>query len=183
MPIPLHVVAVDVISGEEMRLSRGPVLDAVLASAAIPAVLPPVAWEDRILMDGGVANNTPISHAVELGARRIYVLPTGHACALEEPPGGALGMALHAISLLTHRRLIADIERHRRDAHLIVLPPPCPLSVPPIDFAHADELIGRALHDAREFLDGGGEERPPIRMHIPRRENVRPGGRRSLTAV
>ena len=42
MPIPLHVVAVDVVTGEELRLSRGPVLDAVLASAAIPGVLPPV---------------------------------------------------------------------------------------------------------------------------------------------
>ena len=97
------------------------------------------------------------------------MLPTGHACALEEPPDGALGMALHAISLLTHRRLIDDIERHRADAQLIVLPPPCPLNVQPIDFAHADALIDqRALHDAREFLDGGGEERPPIRMHMHR---------------
>jgi NTE family protein len=44
MPIPLHVVAVDVLSGEELRLSRGPLADAVLASAAIPAVLEPVPW-------------------------------------------------------------------------------------------------------------------------------------------
>jgi NTE family protein len=168
MPIPLHVVAVDVITGEELRLSRGSVLDAVLASTAIPAVLPPVAWEDRVLMDGGVANDTPICHALELGAQRIYVLPTGHACALNEAPGGALAMALHAISLLTHRRLIEDIERHRADAQLIVLPPPCPLGIQPIDFAHADELISRALQDAREFLDGGGEERPAIRMHVHR---------------
>jgi NTE family protein len=164
LPIPLHVVAVDVLSGEELRLSHGPALEAVLASAAIPAVLPPVPWEDRTLMDGAVANDTPISHAVELGAERIYVLPTGHACALDEPPDGALGMALHAISLLTHRRLVEDIERHRADAQLIVLPPPCPLSVQPIDFAHADELIECALLDAREFLDGGGEQRPPIHM-------------------
>jgi NTE family protein len=122
-------------------------------------------------MDGGVANNTPISHAVELGARRIYVLPTGHALhasSLEQPPGGALGMALHAISLLTHHRLIDDIERHRADAHLIVLPPPRPLSIQPIDFDHADELIGRALDDAREFIDDGGEERPAIHMHMHR---------------
>jgi NTE family protein len=183
MPIPLHVVTVDVISGEELRLSRGPVLEAVLASAAIPAVLPPVRWEDRMLMDGGVANNTPISHAVELGAQRIYVLPTGHACSLEEPPEGALGMALHAISLLTHRRLIDDIERHRADAHLIVLPPPCPLNVQPIDFAHADQLIASGLHDAREFLEGGGEEKPPIRMHMPRDDRaseVRLRAKRSL---
>jgi NTE family protein len=111
-----------------------------------------------------VANNTPISHAVELGARRIYVLPTGHACALEEPPEGALGMALHAMSLLTHRRLVEDVERHRADAELIVLPPPCPLRITPIDFGHAPELIDVALADARAFLDDGGEARPAIRM-------------------
>ena len=56
LPIPLHVVAVDVISGEELRLSHGPVVDAVRASAAIPGVVAPVRWKDRTLMDGGVAN-------------------------------------------------------------------------------------------------------------------------------
>src|SRR4051812_12532161 len=181
LPIPLHVVAVDVISGEELRLSHGPVVDAVLASAAIPGVVAPVRWDDRTLMDGGVANNTPISHAVELGAQRIYVLPTGHACALHEPPRGALALALHAISLLTQRRLIDDIERHRGDARLIVLPPPCPLSIQPIDFAHPDELIGRALDDAREFLDGGGQERPPIHMGMHRHASSAAGVRRNAT--
>ncbi len=141
-------------------------VDAVLASVSIPGVVAPVRWEDRTLMDGGVANNTPISHAVELGAEVIYVLPTGHACALKEPPRGAL--ALHAIGLLTQRRLIDDIERHQNDAHLIVLPPPCSLSIQPIYFAHADELISRALEDAREFLDAGGEQRPPIEMGMHR---------------
>jgi NTE family protein len=158
LAVPLHVVAVDAVTGEELRLSCGPLLDAVLASAAIPAVLPPVPWKGRTLMDGGVANNTPISHAVELGAQRIYVLPTGYACALEEPPGGALAVALHAISLLTQRRLIEDIERHQSDAHMIVLPPPCPLRIQPIDFGHADELIARALQDAREFLRAAGKD-------------------------
>jgi NTE family protein len=171
--IPLHVVAVDVISGEEVLLSHGPLPDAVLASCAIPGVLEPVSWGERTLMDGGVANNTPISHAVALGARRIYVLPTGYACALEEPPRGALGMALHAISLLTHRRLVDDIERHRADAELIVLPPPCPLGIPPIEFDHAEELIGRALSDARQLLAGRGASDDPI--------DVRLGSRAPLT--
>jgi NTE family protein len=168
LPIPLHVVAVDVISGEEVRLSHGPVLDAVLASAAIPGVVAPVRSQDRTLMDGGVANNTPISHAVALGAERIYVLPTGHACALDQPPRGALALALHALSLLTQRCLVDDIDDHRTDAHLIVLPPPCPLAIQPLDFAHADELVERALHDARDFLDAGGEECPPIHMRTHR---------------
>ncbi len=166
MPLELHVIAVDVITGEEVRLSRGPAVEAVMASAAIPAVLPTVTWEGRELMDGGVANNTPISHAIELGATEVYVLPTGNACALSEPPGGALAMALHALSLLTQRRLIDDIEAHKDRTKLIVLPPPCPLSVQPIDFGHAHLLIDRAYADACEFLDGGGAERPPIRMRM-----------------
>lgn len=168
MPIPFHVVAVDVVTGEELLLSRGPALEAVLASAAIPAVLPPVAWKDRGLIDGGVANNTPISHAVALGAREVYVLPTGHACALQSAPKGALAMALHALSLLAHSRLIADIELHRDQVKLVVIPPPCPLAIQPIDFSHPDELIERSLLDARKFLDGGGAERPAIHMRMHR---------------
>jgi NTE family protein len=178
MPIDFHVVAVDVVTGEELLLSRGPALDAVLASAAIPAVLPPVTWEDRTLMDGGVANNTPISHAVELGAREIYVLPSGHACALQQPPSSALGMALHALTLLTQSRLITDIESHRDRAKLIVLPPPCPLGIQPIDFAHADELIERSLADTRAFLERGGAERPAIRMRMHRHGQPQPGKKR-----
>jgi NTE family protein len=166
MPLELHVVAVDVVTGAEVRLSRGSTVDAVLASAAIPGVLPPVRWEDRELMDGGVANNTPISHAVQLGAREIYVLPTGNACALTEAPKSALAMALHAVSLLTQRRLIDDIETHRDRVKLVVLPPPCPLSVQPIEFGRADALIARAYADACEFLDGGGAQRPAIHMHM-----------------
>jgi NTE family protein len=79
-------------------------------------------------------------------------------------------MALHALSLLTQSRLIADIELHRDRVRLVVLPPPCPLTIQPIDFAHADELIARSLCDARTFLDGGGATRPPIRMSMHRHE-------------
>jgi len=179
LPVPLHVVTVDVVTGEEVLLSEGPLAAAIAASASIPAVLPPVAWGERMLMDGGVANDAPISHAVALGARRVYVLPTGHACALNGPPSGAMEMALHALSLLTHRRLIEDIERHRGDVELVVLPPPCPLAVTPFDFSHADELIARACADARAFLDGGGEQQPPIRMHM----HTHPGGREPRSAA
>jgi NTE family protein len=75
--IPLHVVAVDLYSGEEVRLSEGSAIEAVMASAAIPGVFPPVSWEGMELIDGGVANNTPISHAVELGAERSTSCPPG----------------------------------------------------------------------------------------------------------
>src|SRR5689334_6838503 len=86
--VPLHVIATDVLRGADVRLSQGPLVDAVLASAAIPGVLPAVEWEGRTLIDGGVANNAPISHALELGADEIYVLPTGAPCELHDAPRG-----------------------------------------------------------------------------------------------
>jgi NTE family protein len=152
-PIPLHLIVTDVLSGKELRLSRGPAVDAVRASAAIPSVFPPVEFEDLLLMDGGVSDNTPISHAVALGADEIYVLPTGFACDLEAPPRGALAMLLHAFTILTQQRLHLEIELYRDLAHLVVLPPPCPQPVPPIDFSHSAELIEQARRDGRAFLD------------------------------
>src|SRR5215469_14013844 len=59
--IPLHLVAFDLLAGTEVRLSDGPPIDAVLAATAIPGVLPPVPWRGRLLADGGIADNTPVS--------------------------------------------------------------------------------------------------------------------------
>ena len=151
--IPLHVIATDAMRGEEVRLSEGPLLEAVMASAAIPGVLPPVELNGRHLMDGGVANNTPISHALELGAERVFVLPTGAPCDLEKPPGSALAMAVHATGLLVGRRLVEDVMAFGDRGELVVLPPPCPLSVQPTDFGHAEALIEQAREDARRHLD------------------------------
>jgi NTE family protein len=152
-PIPLHVVATDVLTGSEVRLSEGPLVEAILASTAIPGVLPSVEWQGRELIDGGVANNTPISHAIELGAERIYVLSTGQICELEAVPRGALGMVVHATNLLVHRRLADDIARYRDVAELVELPPPCPVRVQPMDFGQAESLIHHALEETRRFLD------------------------------
>jgi NTE family protein len=151
--VPFHVIATDVLSGAELRLSRGDALEAVMASAAIPGVFPPVEWAHRYLIDGGVSNNAPISHALELGAERVYVLPTGSACDLVEPPRGALGMLLHSMSLLVTQRLRIEVELLRDRGEIIVLPPPCPLGVSPIDFGKSEELVRRGLEQSRSRLD------------------------------
>jgi len=142
--IPVHVVATDLIAGGSVRLSSGPALEAVLASCAIPAAFPPVRIGERFLIDGAVASDTPISVAAELGAKRVLVLPTGFACALEAPPRDAIGCALHAITLLIAHQLVTEIARCREQVEIITVPPLCPLSVSPYDFSRAGELIERA---------------------------------------
>jgi NTE family protein len=169
LPVPLHVVACDVLSGSEVLLSHGPLADAVLASAAIPGVLPAVDWEGRPLIDGGVVNNTPISHAIALGARQIYVLPTGGPCALTAPPRGALATLVYATSLMVSQRFTAEVASIESGVDVVVLPPPCPLDVQPMDFGHADLLMTRAEADARAFLDGRAGRVVPLRRTRPRR--------------
>ncbi len=154
-PIRLHVVATELTTGAEVVLSHGDAVQAVLASAAIPGVFPPVRIEDHDLVDGGVANNTPISHAVADGASTVYVLATGFSCALPEAPRSALGMGLQALTVLIHQRLAHDVERYETACNLHVVPPLCPVSVSPADFKQTDSLIQRARESTAEWLAGG----------------------------
>jgi NTE family protein len=166
--VPLHLVATDVTSGTEVLLSQGDVIPALLASAAIPSVFPPVRIGDRDLIDGGVVNNTPISHAVRLGATRIYVLPAGYACALSEPPRSALGMLLHALDLLMQQRLLDDIDNYADVVDLRVAPPLCPLAVSPVDFSQTRILVDRARTSTDRWLDAGPSDprgEPRLRLH------------------
>jgi NTE family protein len=130
-------------------------MDAVLAAAAIPGVLPAVPVGDRLLVDGGIVDNTPISHAVELGAERVYVLATTDpfARAMPAPPRGALDAALHAFLVLVGARLQADLARYAGAVDLIVLPAANTHHVQPTDFEHASRLVGEALAAARAALD------------------------------
>ncbi len=164
--IPLHVVATDVLRGTEVVLSSGRVIEAVLASAAIPAVFPPVKLEGRYLADGGIANNTPISVAVALGADRVIVLPTGFSCDVEKPPESSMAMALHGLSILISRQLIIDIEIFRGSVALRVVPPLCPLETNPADFSRASVLIERAVGSTRDWLEAGGLDTPAIPDHM-----------------
>lgn len=157
--IPCYVVATDVLSGTAVPLDRGPLATALLASAAIPAVFPCVPIDGRHLMDGGVANNTPISSAVRLGATRIVVLPTGMSCALQKPPRGAIAFALHALNLLVMRQLVNDIEHFSARAEIVVLPPLCPITISSYDFSQTAELVRRAEATTRLFLQRGGLQR------------------------
>jgi NTE family protein len=152
--VPVHLITFDLNSGQEVCLSDGPAVEAVAATAAVPGVYPPVAWGERLLVDGGVVNNTPISHAVELGAERIYVLPTGDPSdrALPFAPQGAIDAAIHAFTLLVGSRLEADLARYAKAAELIVLPAANPTRVQPTDFDHSARLIASGLTAARAAL-------------------------------
>ena len=151
-----HVVATDIYNGYDVTLSDGDAHKAVLASASIPSVFPAVQYEDRYLVDGGVASNTPIAAAVALGAARVIVLPTGFSCSINEPPGTIVATALHALNLMIMKQLVRDTEFSSAKAEIVVVPPLCPVEVTPFDFSQTASLIARAEASTEKWLRDGG---------------------------
>jgi NTE family protein len=76
-PVHLEVVATSLHDGRTRWFDSGPAETAILASAALPALFPPVEIDGESFIDGGVVDNVPIGRAIEQGAERIFVLLCG----------------------------------------------------------------------------------------------------------
>lgn len=72
--LPCAVVATDLVSGELVVLREGPVVPALLATTALPALFPPVPYGEMLLADGGILNNLPVDVAYEMGAQRVIAV-------------------------------------------------------------------------------------------------------------
>ena len=152
----LLVIATDLLTGDAVVMATGDAVDAVLASSAMPAAVPPVRRDGRYLVEAAVTSNTPVRIAVACGARRLIVVPTGFVCALPEPPRGAIANALQALTLLIARQLVAELEALGPEIDYAIVPTLCPLNASPYDFSRSAELIEASAASTRAWVDGGG---------------------------
>ena len=160
--LPLHIVTTDIITGDSIVLSEGSTAEAIVASTAIPGAFSPVHYKSYYLADGAISSNTPIRVAVQEGAKRLIILPTGHACATQAPPVGAVANALHALTLLISRQLVSELEGLGPDIHYFVVPPLCPLVGSPYDFSRTADHIARAIQTTDAWLAQSGLEQGKI---------------------
>jgi NTE family protein len=160
--LPVHIVTTDIITGDSVVLSEGPTAEAIVASTAIPGAFAPIHFKNYYLADGAISSNTPIRVAVQKGAKRLIILPTGHACATQAPPVGAVANALHALTLLISRQLVSELEGLGPDIHYFVVPPLCPLVGSPYDFSRTDDHIARAIETTDAWLAQSGLEQGKI---------------------
>ena len=149
--VPVHVVATELKSGRAAILTSGPAVPALLASCAIPGVFPPVTIGRREYIDGGVANHTPMTVALENGATEIYVMPVGYPW-LNKEPTSALGMALHALARIIEQKLDSEVQANREKADIHVLPAMDLADVSPADFSHTAELIDWGYKSTRRYF-------------------------------
>lgn len=77
LAVPFQCCAASIERAAEHWFTSGPVVPAVMASAAVPGLLPPATVDGEHYLDGGIVNSIPLGRAVALGATRIFVLQVG----------------------------------------------------------------------------------------------------------
>ncbi len=122
LAVPFQCVAASIERASEHWFADGPVVDAVLASASVPGILPPVEIGGEHFIDGGIVNSIPVSRAIELGAQRIYVLHVGRLDRPLEPPRWPWEVALVAFEIARRHRFIGDLAALPGSIDVHVLP-------------------------------------------------------------
>jgi len=154
-PIPVEVVATSLRTGRDHWFTKGPIIPAVLASAALPAVFPPVEIDGERFIDGAVVDNVPISRAVKGGFTRIYVLHVGNFDRPRPEPKRPIDALLQSFSIARNYRFQAERDAPPEGVELNVLPSIDPGPIKPNDFGKSKGLIERAYAATSAFLEGG----------------------------
>lgn len=161
--LPLAMVAVDLLTGRDVVLQGGTVIDAVRATISVPGVFMPVDLGPYRLVDGGVLNNVPVSVARELGDEPVLavdVLPSFR----QNMPGqqavvSGLELSLGPVYLKeTYNVLmimiaaITDEQLHHYPPDLLLRPElPADITLL-VGFSRADEIIDAGERAAAEAL-------------------------------
>lgn len=120
--VDVQTCAACIETSSEHWFTTGPVVDAVLASCALPGVLPPVSIDGLHYIDGGVVNSIPVSRALELGADEVYVLHVGHIDDTLSAPRQPWDVAMVSFEISRRHRFHRVMETASADVRIHVLP-------------------------------------------------------------
>jgi NTE family protein len=157
LPVRFQCCAANIERASEHWFDSGPVIDAVLASAAVPGLLPPMAIGGEHFIDGGIVNSIPIGRAVQLGAGTVFVLQVGRVDRPLTAPRTMLGVARVAFEISRRHRYARELADVPSTVDVHVLPTgggserdDSPLAYR--DFAAAGRRIARAHEASTRYL-------------------------------
>jgi NTE family protein len=122
LKVPFQCVAASIERAAEHWFTEGDLADVVLASCAVPGILPPVALAGEHYIDGGIVNSIPVARAVSLGAEVIYVLQVGRLEKPLKPPRWPWEVGLVAFEVARRHRFAHDLQSLPDGVELHVLP-------------------------------------------------------------
>ena len=161
LAVPFQCVAASIERAAEHWFSDGPLVDAVLASSAVPGVFPPVEIAGEHFLDGGLVNSIPVGRALGLGARTVYVLQVGRVERPLEPPSNPFEVGMVAFEIARRHRFAADLASVPEGVAVHVLPTGAPdaprygdlSALRYRDFSRTAERIDQAYRATLEHLD------------------------------
>jgi NTE family protein len=165
LALPFQCVAASIERAAAHWFTSGPIVPAVLASAAVPGLLPPVRVGDEHFLDGGLVHSIPIGRALELGARTVYVLHVGRIERPLEVPTRPWEVGLVAFEIARRHRFAEDMAAVPPEVTVHVLPAGAE-GQPGVDLAQLryrdtsriDEHIQRAYEASAAYLAGAASE-------------------------
>lgn len=122
LPIRFACCAANIEDAAEHWFDHGPLVDAILASTAVPGLLPPAVINGRHYLDGGLVNSIPLGHAIELGADRIFILQVGRFTQPLHPPRRPWEVALVAFEIARRHRYTRDLAAIPDNVTVHILP-------------------------------------------------------------
>ncbi|MEV0566075.1 patatin-like phospholipase family protein [Dactylosporangium sp. NPDC049742] len=157
LPVPFQCCAASIERAAEHWFDKGPLVEAVLASSAVPGLLPPVHLGDEHFIDGGIVNSVPVGRAVTLGARTVFVMQVGRIERPLRPPRRPWEVAQVAFEVARRHRFAREVAEAPPGVTVHVLPTgggsardDSPLSYRNMTLARA--RIDRAYEATRAYL-------------------------------
>jgi NTE family protein len=122
LTVRFQCVAASIEQATATWFSSGPVTPAVLASCAVPGLLPAVEIEGQHYFDGGLVRSIPIGRAAELGATRIFVLQVGRLEKPLKPPTRPWQVALVAFEIARRHQFGEELAGLSDEIEVHILP-------------------------------------------------------------
>jgi NTE family protein len=151
--LPFAAIATDIATARPHVLSDGLVLPALLASAAIPGIFPPVQLGPLRLYDGGLVANVPMRQALAMGARSLVVLDCNFPGRVPEAPATIAEVLFYTFTVTMRTQAIFEAPVAAAEVPVVYLHGPEPHPISPLDFRHTATLVESAYQAARSFLD------------------------------
>jgi NTE family protein len=160
LTVPFQCVAASIERASEHWFTEGPVVEALLASSAVPGLLPPARIGDEHYLDGGLVHSIPLGRAVALGARTVYVLQVGRIERPLQPPRRPWEVAAVSFEIARRHRFAAELAAVPDEVDVHVLPtgapdPPRYADVSALkyrDTSRVSERINQAYEATTQFL-------------------------------
>jgi NTE family protein len=157
LAVPLRVVAADLDTGEEVVFACGRLHPALLASAALPGLFPPVRFDGRVLVDGAVVDTVPLSHALAGPVDRVYVLNVSSEL-MRRTTRSPLDVLVKAFAISRKQRFELELRSVPESVEVVVLPAPAD-DRELFDFSEPGRYAAQAYRLAVEALDAADAAR------------------------